>query len=92
MRLARGGVGDLVVELGGTPQPGRLRDALARALGDPSLELGYAIGDDGGYVDSAARTVDTSPGRDARSRSSSAGESRSPRWFTIPRWPSTPGS
>ena len=35
-RLARGAVGDLVIELEHTPTSG-LRDALARALGDPSL-------------------------------------------------------
>ena len=35
-RLARSAVGDLVIELEHTPTSG-LRDALARALGDPSL-------------------------------------------------------
>ncbi|MDQ5832171.1 MAG: histidine kinase, partial [Actinomycetota bacterium] len=40
-RLARSAVATLVVELGETPEPGRLREALARALGDPSLELAY---------------------------------------------------
>jgi signal transduction histidine kinase len=60
VRLARGGVGDLVVELGDTQRPRRLRDALARALGDPSLELGYAITDGGAFVDSDGRDVDTS--------------------------------
>ena len=35
----RGAVADLVVELERTP-PGSVRDALARALGDPTLELG----------------------------------------------------
>ena len=49
-RLARAGVGDLVVELGQTPAPGRLRDALARALGDPSLQLVYWIPDSQSYV------------------------------------------
>jgi signal transduction histidine kinase len=37
-RLQRANVGDLVVELESTP-PTELRNALARALGDPSLEL-----------------------------------------------------
>jgi signal transduction histidine kinase len=37
-RLQRANVGDLVVELESTP-PAELRNALARALGDPSLEL-----------------------------------------------------
>ena len=38
-RLARSAVGDLFVELRATPDPGALRDALARVLGDPSLTL-----------------------------------------------------
>ena len=40
-RLARSAVGDLVVELRADPGPAELRDALARALGDPSLTLLY---------------------------------------------------
>ncbi len=40
-RMARAGVADLVVELGQTPTPARLRDALANALGDPSLQVAY---------------------------------------------------
>jgi hypothetical protein len=39
-RLARSAVGDLVVELERPLPAGGLRDALARALGDPSLEVG----------------------------------------------------
>ena len=39
--LARAAVGDLVIALGGTMAPGQLRGALARALGDPSLQLAY---------------------------------------------------
>ncbi len=38
IRRQRGPLGDLVVELGSTP-PGQVRAALARTLGDPSLEL-----------------------------------------------------
>src|SRR6266508_701525 len=40
-RLARSGVGDLFVELRADPAPAELRDALARALRDPSLTLAY---------------------------------------------------
>ena len=40
-RLARSAVGDLFVELRADPAPGDLRDALARALRDPSLRLSY---------------------------------------------------
>jgi signal transduction histidine kinase len=47
-------VADLVVQLGGD-RSGEVRDALARALGDPSLEVGYRDGD--GFVDAAGRPV-----------------------------------
>jgi signal transduction histidine kinase len=40
-RMARSAIADLVVELGETPAPARLRDALANALGDPSLTVAY---------------------------------------------------
>jgi signal transduction histidine kinase len=43
-----------VHELRSTPQPGELRDALARAVGDPSLELAYCV-EDGSFVDLAGR-------------------------------------
>jgi signal transduction histidine kinase len=45
-RLARASVGRLIVALGETAAPGQVRDALARALGDPSLEIAYRVGDD----------------------------------------------
>ena len=57
-RLAHAGVGDLLVELGSAPEPGRLRDALAATLGDPSLELAYWIDDAQGYVGVDGRPVD----------------------------------
>jgi signal transduction histidine kinase len=56
--LARSGVSDLVVELGRMPAPGRLREALARALGDPSLQLAYWIPESETYVGSDGRHVD----------------------------------
>ena len=40
-RMARSAVADLVVDLGSDPTPGRLGEALANALGDPTLEVGY---------------------------------------------------
>ena len=49
-RLARTAVAELMTELGETPAPGSLRQSLARALGDPSLELAYWVRD-GTYVD-----------------------------------------
>ncbi len=42
-RLARGTVADLVVELGEGPDRPLLRDVLARALHDPSLEVAYSV-------------------------------------------------
>jgi signal transduction histidine kinase len=40
-RLRRAAVTGLMVELGGLPAPQQVRDALARALGDPSLRLAF---------------------------------------------------
>ena len=51
-RLARVQVGDLVVHLEQTPVDG-LRDELADALGDPTLELGLWIPERRDYVDAA---------------------------------------
>ncbi|MEJ7765060.1 MAG: histidine kinase, partial [Acidimicrobiales bacterium] len=50
-RLARGDVSRVVVELGESSPPNGLRDALALALGDPSLQLAYWRPDGPGYVD-----------------------------------------
>ena len=49
-RLARLAVGELLVELGETRAPGAVRDALARALHDPSLEVAYWLPDHQVYV------------------------------------------
>lgn len=49
-------VTDLVVELAETPS-GTLRDALARALGDSSLQVGYWAAEQGAYVDAAGQPV-----------------------------------
>ena len=50
-RLAHGAVAGLVVELGGPGQVGDPREALSRALGDPSLALGYWFAAESRYVD-----------------------------------------
>ena len=55
-RRARAVVADLVVELDRTP-PGSVRDALARALGDPTLELALWLPDRRSYVDVRGRPV-----------------------------------
>ena len=57
MRLARGAVGALVVELGETPSERELRDALRRALHDPGLAIGYPRADAMGFVDSGGHAV-----------------------------------
>jgi signal transduction histidine kinase len=56
-RLARSAVGDLFVELRADPAPADLRDALARALRDPSLTLAYWLPDFGVYADLDGRPV-----------------------------------
>jgi signal transduction histidine kinase len=56
-RLARAGVADLVIELGGQIAPGDLRAALARALRDPWLTVAYWLADGDRYVDADGRTV-----------------------------------
>ena len=56
-RLARTAVGDLVVELRANPAPGDLRDALARALRDPSLTLAYWLPEFRTYGDLEGRRV-----------------------------------
>ena len=49
--LARTAVGDFFVDLRSDPEPSELRDALARALRDPSLALVYWLPEFGTYVD-----------------------------------------
>jgi signal transduction histidine kinase len=56
-RLARGAVAGLVVELGQMRAPGKLREALARALHDPGLALAYWLPEQRRYVDLEGRRV-----------------------------------
>jgi signal transduction histidine kinase len=49
---------DFVIELGQTPTPARLRDALAHALGDPSLQVAYWSPTRGRFEDSGGEPVD----------------------------------
>jgi signal transduction histidine kinase len=57
-RLARGAVAGLVVELGEGTTTVDLREALGRALGDPSLELAYWVPTGNRYVDSSGHPVE----------------------------------
>ena len=57
---AQTGATDLVVELAET-RSGPLRDRLARALGDPTLEIGFRAAEGDGYVDAAGRPLTLPP-------------------------------
>ncbi|HSK14731.1 MAG TPA: PAS domain-containing protein [Gaiellaceae bacterium] len=57
-RLARAGVGHLMLELGQARAPGELREALARALGDDTLRLAYWIPDTESFVDIAGNPIE----------------------------------
>ena len=59
-RLQRSGVADLVVELGSVSRPEEVRDAISRALGDPSLELAFWLPADERYVDPRGSPLDVS--------------------------------
>jgi signal transduction histidine kinase len=48
----------LVVDLGGVPEEGILRERLAAALGDPTLAVGYWIAEESGYFDEAGGPVE----------------------------------
>jgi signal transduction histidine kinase len=62
-RRARGVVGDLVVDLG-RARPGGVREALARAIGDPTLELALWVPPKNGWVDEQGRDVELPVGPD----------------------------
>jgi signal transduction histidine kinase len=57
-RLARSSIGDLLVELREPAEPGALRDALARALRDPTLELAFWVPEYEAYVGSDGEPVE----------------------------------
>lgn len=57
-RLARSALGDLMIELRGQLAPADLRDALARTLRDPSLDLAYWLPEYATYADVDGRRVD----------------------------------
>jgi signal transduction histidine kinase len=60
-RWADAVVTGLVVDLGAPDEVGTLRGKLARALGDPSLEVGYRLPETGRFVDDAGRPVELPP-------------------------------
>ncbi len=58
IRLGRGRIADLVVQLGRGVPIGGLRDLLARAVGDPTLELAFAAPSGTGFVDATGRPLE----------------------------------
>ncbi len=60
-RTARGAVGSAIIGLDPGAPPGQLRDTLARALGDSTLQLAFRHADAPGYTDTDGRPVN--PGR-----------------------------
>ena len=89
-RWSESSVTGLVVDLGGVSEPVTLRDRIARAVGDPSLQLGYWLGDR--YVDEhglplcfPARPPAAPSRRWPRRASTSRCWSTTPPHSTIPR-------
>jgi signal transduction histidine kinase len=64
VRLARTAVGRLVVDLRRDSDPSHLRDALRRALGDPSLDLAFWLPEYDAYADLAGNELEL-PAEDA---------------------------
>jgi signal transduction histidine kinase len=64
-RLARSALGDLFVELRGSQSPADLREALARALRDPSVTLAYWLPEFESYADIEGHPIEV-PGEDGR--------------------------
>jgi signal transduction histidine kinase len=57
-RWAEAVVTGLVIDLGAPDEVGTLRGKLARALGDPSLVVGYRFPETGAFIDDAGRPVE----------------------------------
>ena len=57
-RTAGGALGTAIVDLEPGASPGRLRDALARALGDSTLQLAFRLPDGTGYLDTSGQAVE----------------------------------
>jgi DNA-binding CsgD family transcriptional regulator len=60
--LQRTAIGDLVVELSDVASPKLVRDALARTLGDPSLELVYWLPEKNTFIDGSGKPVTLAEG------------------------------
>ena len=64
-RRTRFALARLVVDLGHSPPPGGLGEALASTLGDPALEVAYPLADPGRYADAHGAAVNPAA-RDGR--------------------------
>ncbi|MBD0290993.1 MAG: sensor histidine kinase [Thermoleophilia bacterium] len=64
-RLAHAALADVLPQLDSTP-PGAIRDVLARALGDPTLEIVYWVPERQGYVDASGKPVSPADGSPSR--------------------------
>jgi signal transduction histidine kinase len=64
--IQTGAVGELIARIGEAPRTGELGDELARALGDPTLELVYWLPDDERFVDARGRPVELPAGGSGR--------------------------
>ena len=65
-RTAGGALGTAIVDLEPGASPSRLRETLARALGDSTLQLAFRRPAESGYLDTTGRPVDVDrpdPGR-----------------------------
>jgi signal transduction histidine kinase len=62
VRLHRGAIAQLMIELGSAASPASLREPLARALGDPSLEVAFWIPAEARYVDTAGHQTELPTG------------------------------
>jgi signal transduction histidine kinase len=65
-RSARGAVGTAIVDLEPGSSPGQLRDALAFAIGDSTLQLAFRLSEEQGYGDTQGQHLDLAdlaPGR-----------------------------
>ena len=66
VRTARGAIGTAIVDLEPGASPARLRNALAVAMGDSTLQLAFRLPDGSGYADTEGREFDPArpgPGR-----------------------------
>ena len=64
-KTARGAIGAAIISLEPGAPPGRLRDTLAAALGDSTLQLAFQVPGDTGFADTNGAAVDpAAPGLD----------------------------